>query len=125
MPAPSPRVIHLRSYAFSLRSSITFGSIGSAVKFDWNPLEHRVRRSKGLPLVVHDWWDLISIGEIESSHIPWDRVMHKDDCGHECAYHQACDTPNEQEDRETFEASGRRSEELLKFFLSTLHFLLL
>ena len=95
MLAPSPRVIHLRRYALSLRSSITLGSIGSAVKFDWNPLVQKIRRSKCLPLVVHDRWDLIPKGEIDILPVPRERVMHQDDCGHECTYHQASETPNE------------------------------
>jgi hypothetical protein len=48
--------------------------------------------------------------------------MHEDNCGHECAYQQACDTPDEEKNRETLEASGRRPEKLFKFFLSALHF---
>ena len=83
---------------------------------------NRIRRSKCLPLVVNDRWDLISKAEIDIPPVLSQRVMHKDDCGHECAYHQACETPDEEEDRETLETSGVRSEELFKFFLSALHF---
>ena len=49
MPAPSPRVIHLRRYALSLRSSMTLGSIGSAVKFDWNPLKQKLEEARAYP----------------------------------------------------------------------------